>query len=327
MRVDRDVCGGGRECRAGKRGLSPIVMHGDALWGKIIKDAEEQTKKPVSDTCFVAGTLVHTREGLVPIEKIKVGDYVLSKPESGEGEVEYKRVVQTFEHDEQEVWYVRYSLTGSNLEKNMGGPEGGFVVVTGNHPFWLVAENEETPRAKARNAWVRADQMCYGMSLLLCDGRIAVVREVTKLMRMTIPHMGWREPEDDCVGDVVDFSGKCPKEARGPIGEYPYLHPVEWGVFDSFYKNEGVDWSSRGDDVWLKRKVYNIEVEDHHTYFVDELGVWVHNKLRRINMFHDQKQYESYVAKLKAEGKNLVDIAVVQDGVVKSGTDHVFCSG
>jgi hypothetical protein len=23
--------------------------------------------------------------------------------------------------------------------------------------------------------------------------------------------------------------------------------------------------------------VYNIEVEDYHTYFVGELGVWVHN--------------------------------------------------
>ena len=36
--------------------------------------------------CFVAGTLVHTKEGLVPIEQLKIGDWVLSKPENGEGE-------------------------------------------------------------------------------------------------------------------------------------------------------------------------------------------------------------------------------------------------
>lgn len=36
-------------------------------------------------TCFVAGTLVSTDKGLVPIEKIKVGDLVSSKnPETGE---------------------------------------------------------------------------------------------------------------------------------------------------------------------------------------------------------------------------------------------------
>jgi hypothetical protein len=33
---------------------------------------------------FVAGTLIHTQTGLKPIEQIQVGDFVLSKPESGE---------------------------------------------------------------------------------------------------------------------------------------------------------------------------------------------------------------------------------------------------
>lgn len=32
--------------------------------------------------CFVASTLVHTDKGLVPIQDIKVGDRVLSKPEN-----------------------------------------------------------------------------------------------------------------------------------------------------------------------------------------------------------------------------------------------------
>jgi RHS repeat-associated protein len=42
--------------------------------------------------CFVAGTLIHTKEGLVPIEKIEVGDKVLSYNEES-GEVEYQDVV------------------------------------------------------------------------------------------------------------------------------------------------------------------------------------------------------------------------------------------
>ena len=47
--------------------------------------------------CFAAGTLVHTRDGLKPIEQIQVGDYVLSKPEN-DGELACKRVLQTFHH-------------------------------------------------------------------------------------------------------------------------------------------------------------------------------------------------------------------------------------
>jgi hypothetical protein len=31
---------------------------------------------------FVAGTLVHTDKGLVPIEQLKIGDLVLSRPDN-----------------------------------------------------------------------------------------------------------------------------------------------------------------------------------------------------------------------------------------------------
>lgn len=103
---------------------------GDALYKQVIKDAgaelRNQRKGPKfdSDGCFVAGTLVHTKHGLVPIEQIKVGDWVLSKPDSGEGEVTYKRVVDTFEFDDKEIWYVEYSYYG--MDRPEIDIEGGF---------------------------------------------------------------------------------------------------------------------------------------------------------------------------------------------------------
>ena len=59
---------------------------------------------------FVSGTLIHSTNRLIPIEKIQVGDLVLSKPENGEGEPYYKRVINIFEFDEKEVWYVSYAV-------------------------------------------------------------------------------------------------------------------------------------------------------------------------------------------------------------------------
>jgi hypothetical protein len=44
---------------------------------------------------FVSGTLVHTRNGPVAIERIRVGDVVLSRAENGDGEHEYRPVTKT----------------------------------------------------------------------------------------------------------------------------------------------------------------------------------------------------------------------------------------
>ena len=67
--------------------------------------------------CFAKGTLVHTKEGLVPIEKLKVGDWVLSKPEDGTGEVAYKRVTHTFAHANSRVKFQKFQqeIPGSGL--------------------------------------------------------------------------------------------------------------------------------------------------------------------------------------------------------------------
>ena len=97
-------------------------------------------KQPQTDTttlhcggCFVAGTLVHTNEGLRPIEQIKVGDYVLSKPESGTGELSYKRVSRTFAYDDKEVFFVSWNYLNPATNRY----DSEFVVVTGEHPFFL----------------------------------------------------------------------------------------------------------------------------------------------------------------------------------------------
>lgn len=42
-----------------------------------------ETTKKLRQACFVQGTLVHTVEGLRPIEALKVGDCLLSIPETG----------------------------------------------------------------------------------------------------------------------------------------------------------------------------------------------------------------------------------------------------
>jgi hypothetical protein len=67
---------------------------------------------PATTDGFVAGTLIHTKEGLRPIEDIQVGDWVFCRPEEGKGEPEYRQVVNTFEYDEEALWYVYWPMVG-----------------------------------------------------------------------------------------------------------------------------------------------------------------------------------------------------------------------
>jgi intein/homing endonuclease len=82
---------------------------------------------------FVAGTLVHTKEGLIPIEDIRVGDWVLSYPddrrppdhERQEHEFTYRKVTQTFVTDDQPV--NKLIVSGGIRET---------IDVTANHPIY-----------------------------------------------------------------------------------------------------------------------------------------------------------------------------------------------
>lgn len=91
---------------------------GDALWQKVTEAAKKNTNQNAVG-CFVAGTLVHTRDGLRPIEQIQVGDYVLSKPEDGNGETAYKRVVNTFEFEDKEAWFVSVHNTNCGKDQSV----------------------------------------------------------------------------------------------------------------------------------------------------------------------------------------------------------------
>jgi len=150
--------------------------------------------------CFIAGTLVHTREGLKPIEQIKVGDYVLSKPENG-GEQTYKRVTQTFRHENREVCLLSIhsakEIATARAEKRMvKNSDYSCLVGTPNHPFWVndrkgwremkagdllpgfypdyVKKNEDYVEDKG---WTSLQHLCFGDELEMANPDISSKRD------------------------------------------------------------------------------------------------------------------------------------------------------
>lgn len=308
---------------------------GDKLWEAVI---EAKIKRTREMGCFVAGTLVHTKEGLKPIEQIKVGDLVLTKPENGEGELSYQPVTRTFVYENREVYYVKW---GVKKEESNGEStwSWGEMAVTGGHPIW-VRQLVQWKGKKAKspegydyvdiNAWMSIDELYLRMwknrwtssklaisrvHAMLADGSVAVIGRIEPILQslgqahiqlrnalaegrykpnplidefLQIPYedvgvafsdeAAWRE---ESSGDTIIF---------GPSGAYQSkdvkrgtnLGPSWVDTDDHDYT--GYDTESpmsvvkrSGGHLPMRRTVYNLEVANTHSYFVGELGLWVHN--------------------------------------------------
>lgn len=106
-------------------------------------------------TCFVAGTLIKTEEGLKPIEDIRVGDKVWAHNfETGEDEL--RPVDRTY------VCHIE-----SLLKLTVGT---GTLTTTKDHPFWVEGLG-----------WKRAGELAVGDVLVTPNGRVALEsREVLR---------------------------------------------------------------------------------------------------------------------------------------------------
>jgi hypothetical protein len=116
-------------------------------------------------TCFTAGTLVHTKDGTKVIEDIKVGDEVLSKSDVT-GEVTYKKVVNTFIRQTDEIYNVNFT-NNSILE------------TTWNHPFRRFKSVLPGDTSSIENSeWTETRDLKKGDHLYSADGSLLVVESV-----------------------------------------------------------------------------------------------------------------------------------------------------
>lgn len=271
-------------------------------------------KQTESESGFVAGTLVHTKEGLRAIEQIKVGDSVLSKPENGEEEPSYKPVLRTVEYGDKEVWYVPFQGRRQNL------PKKEFFIVSTNQLFWVseitncgFAENVPEEIRKSPdicNAWLktvdlyRQDMDLNGVVSKLLNGHEILFQYLGPMVGgiqtagSTIIGTSKGDldsvtlginPADvgavywpESIGDGNDgigiiFSKGCPeylgKDSRGtPLGVFTAQNVEAYDCLDE----DAVAWITLGHEPFL-RKIYNLEVKEHHTYYVGEGGALVHD--------------------------------------------------
>ena len=173
--------------------------------------------------CFPAGTPVLTREGLRPIESLRVGDHVLARSEDGVRQA-WRPVVDTIVTHPDTLYHLRIRVETRGerfVHRARDGVDGGdaeppvlagscpgteeTIVTTGNHPFYVLS--------RPQPGFFAADELVPGDLLSLADGGTAVLA------------------------------------------------------------NTRTEHAAPG----RRFRTYNLEVAEHHTYFVGRESVWVHN--------------------------------------------------
>ena len=128
-----------------KRIFSAAAQVGTAICGAY-------TAAKGGNVCFVAGTQVETADGSTAIENIKEGDRVFAaNPETGE--VAYKKVVQTFVNETDEL--VEVTVNGETIKS------------TPSHPFYV-----------PQKGWTSAISLRAGDILVLSNGEYVIVEQI-----------------------------------------------------------------------------------------------------------------------------------------------------
>lgn len=121
--------------------------------------AASATGRAAGSSCFVAGTLVQTSEGVKRIEEVEAGDVVLStdaaQPASAGQPLLRQEVARTYVREASEVIDIRVG--------------GETVTATAEHPFWVVGAG-----------WTPAGELRPGSPLLTKGGSAARVESVSR---------------------------------------------------------------------------------------------------------------------------------------------------
>lgn len=257
---------------------------------------------------FVGGTLVHTEIGLVPIEQLKVGDKVLSKPADGSGELIYKAITNTMSTENISVWLLELSIAVDSflpikerirLRELSDSQPLTRLLITENHPLWVYDKQWiNAKEVKSQDVLINKDLIKYSAESGNNPYDTTSLRKIYRTDRSNIGFVPkFDEDSPAQYGSLIDLTTGAEIEngvTYQAVTDKLYEYDKEWeqrlleqtpederehAEFFGFRQGEwkdpdAIDWVE-GEGP-LTMTVYNIEVEDTHTYFVGETGIWVH---------------------------------------------------
>ncbi len=161
--ADIVVCGIRGDCSRSDWIMAIIGVIPAAKVVKVIDKVDDakaaKAAKAAKTCCFVAGTLVATEDGLIPIEDIEIGDRIWAQ-DVETGEIALKEVTDLIRRHEREIWLVEFQAEDGTLFE---------FETTDDHPWWISAEG-----------WVETQELEIGQLTISQDGKVNRISSVRK---------------------------------------------------------------------------------------------------------------------------------------------------
>ena len=186
---------------------------------------------------YVAGTLVHTSTGLVPIQDVQVGDLVQVRPHVT-SEKAFRRVIGRSVRADRTIEKLTFVSDDDSLSEH-------HVYVNGNQPFWVVDAG-----------WTPARQLRLEAAVRLADGSQAELLARSPVWRTDSPNVGWTRDPFEEAGRDIDFT------SMEVVGERDF--------------DEGL-LANEAASPYFRGTVFGLQIEELHAFHVTRLGVWVHD--------------------------------------------------
>lgn len=234
-----------------------------------------KNESKIKSGCLPVGTRITTDKGIIPIEKIEVGDKVLSKPRLSEGEPAFKPVVSTVVYEDKELWQLTYveikpntnisKLTIRRLKQLARKDTFTTIKATPNHPFWVEG-----------SGWTRLDYLEYGQIIhSKKNGLLCMIFEVSPVLSTSVESV----VAQSSIRNILDADKKG--QEIDDVDYYDFPRYGDDGYVKEFLGGEdapspliieGYEPIVVSKEVYTTT-VYNFEVEDFHTYYVWDLWV------------------------------------------------------
>lgn len=196
---------------------------------------------------FIKGVRVFTQEGKQPIETLKPGDMVLSKPEDDSGPIEYVRVINVIQQEPQPIYHISINPAGWKFPAPTHA-----LIAAWNQRIWV-----------AGKGWVDVENLKREQAILQGNGELAEFGGKNSIYRTGKAGIGWTPSTKSLNnrGTVFDYANYQLASAEDQK-QFVYLP----------------DEVLKSDDHLLRVAVFTLKLERFHTFFVGgQFGYWAHS--------------------------------------------------